>query len=79
MGHSFQDYWQWRKEHSKRTKGYPFINFFMLSLEREKQTQVSKTQIVAIKIASFSFYNPSDLRINFENQICRVSDIEKKL
>ena len=28
MDNSFQNYWQWRKEHSKRTKGYSFINYF---------------------------------------------------
>ena len=56
MGHSFQEYWQWRKEHSKRTKGYPFINYFHVITKKGKENPSSqKLNQLQLKLRHFHF------------------------
>ena len=42
MINSFQNYWQWRKEHSKRTKGYLSI-ILMLTLKEKANARMQNS------------------------------------
>ena len=55
MINSFQNYWQWRKEHSKRTKGYLSI-ILMLTLKETANARMQNSNRNNLPYARH--YNP---------------------